>query len=114
MTAVASKIAKTPFTFSIDRDNTHLSTLKTLFGDAAILLQNENEFISGMDKFERIRTCSQNVSIEVYKKAARLGLYIAMQEPLVEGRLELLHYLKEQSVAFEYHRYGSFTEVPVI
>jgi hypothetical protein len=25
-----------------------------------------------------------------------------------------LHYLKEQSVAFEYHRYGSFTEVPVI
>jgi len=24
--------------------------------------------------------------------------------------LELLHYLKEQSIAFEYHRYGSITE----
>ena len=114
MTAVASKIAKTPFTFSIDRDNAHLATMKTLFGDAAILLQNNNEFISGMEKFERIRTCSARIPLEVYKKAATLGLYIAMQEPLLEGRLELLHYLKEQSVAFEYHRYGSFTEVPVI
>lgn len=112
MTVAATKIAKTPFKISIDRVNNHTETLKTLLGENAILLQNENEFIAAMEKFERIRTCSDNVSIEVYKKAVKLGLYIAMQKPLVEGRLELLHYVKEQSVTFEYHRYGSITEVP--
>jgi RHH-type proline utilization regulon transcriptional repressor/proline dehydrogenase/delta 1-pyrroline-5-carboxylate dehydrogenase len=66
-----------------------------------------------MAKYERIRTCSSDLSIDVYKNAAKLGLYIAMQKPLVEGRLELLHYVKEQSVTFEYHRYGSITEMPV-
>jgi RHH-type proline utilization regulon transcriptional repressor/proline dehydrogenase/delta 1-pyrroline-5-carboxylate dehydrogenase len=50
--------------------------------------------------------------MEVYKKAAELGKHIAMQKPLNEGRLELLHYVKEQSIAFEYHRYGSITETP--
>jgi len=38
------------------------------------------------------------------------GKYVATAKPLVEGRLEMLHYLKEQSIAFEYHRYGSITE----
>ena len=65
-----------------------------------------------MHKYERIRTCSANLSMEIYKKAAELGKHIAMQKPLNEGRLELLHYVKEQSIAFEYHRYGSITETP--
>jgi len=63
-----------------------------------------------MEKYERIRTCSSRLSYELYKQAARLGKYIATAKPLVEGRVELLHYLKEQSVAFEYHRYGSITD----
>ena len=75
-------------------------------------IQNENEFIENMDKYERIRTCTSNLSPEIFNKAAKLGKYIATQKPLVEGRLELLHYLKEQSIAFEYHRYGSITEKP--
>ena len=45
-----------------------------------------------------------------YKKAAKLGKYIATAKPLLEGRLELLHYLREQSISYEYHRYGSFSE----
>ena len=60
-----------------------------------------------MDKFERVRTCTANLSDAIFERAAKLGKHIATQKPLVEGRLELLHYLKEQSIAFEYHRYGS-------
>ena len=60
-----------------------------------------------MDKYERIRIASTEVSEALYQKAATLGKYIADKKPLVEGRLELLHYLKEQSIAREYHRYGS-------
>jgi len=63
-----------------------------------------------MNNYERVRTCSDQLSAELHHKAAVLGKYVATAKPLVEGRLELLHYLKEQSIAFEYHRYGSITE----
>ena len=56
------------------------------------------------------RTCNDMQSDDLIRRAAKLGKYIAMAKPLIEGRLELLHYLKEQSIAFEYHRYGSITE----
>ena len=28
--------------------------------------------------------------------------------------VELIHYIKEQSISFEYHRYGSILEVPPV
>lgn len=112
MVACAAKIAKTPFKFSIDKQDTKIEILKTLFGDKLVLVQNELGFIENMYKFERIRTCSADISLGIYEEAAKLGLCIAFQKPLIEGRLELLQYLKEQSIAFEYHRYGSITEEP--
>ena len=69
--------------------------------------QSANVFIQEMETYERIRTCTTALSDAFYDKAAGLGKHIANQKPLVEGRLELLHYLKEQSVTYEYHRYGS-------
>jgi len=38
--------------------------------------------------------------------AAELGVHIADAPVLAAGRLELLHYVREQSVCIEYHRYG--------
>ena len=75
-----------------------------------ILIQSEAEFLEEMDDYERIRTCSSDISKEMILKAAQLGKYIATAKPIIEGRVELLHYVKEQSIAFEYHRYGSITE----
>ncbi len=72
-----------------------------------INVQSEAKFIEEMDRYERIRSCSPTLSDAVYNKAAKLGLHIASDKPLAEGRIELLNYLKEQSIAFEYHRYGS-------
>ncbi|MDB4988951.1 MAG: putA, partial [Myxococcaceae bacterium] len=37
---------------------------------------------------------------------AELGLHIADEPVLARGRFELLHYLTEQSLSHEYHRYG--------
>ena len=112
MIMVASKISKTAMTVSISAADNKLNTLRTLFDKKQIIIQNESEFIYSMEKFERIRTCSPDLALEVYKKAAELGKYIASNKALAEGRVELLHYLKEQSVTFEYHRYGSITEKP--
>ena len=112
MVITAAQIAKTELFISIEKEDSKHGTLQTILKPAQLLTQTETEFVQNIDKFERIRTCSTNLSLDIYKKAAVLGKYIATQEPLVEGRLELLHYLKEQSIAFEYHRYGSITEMP--
>ena len=43
----------------------------------------------------------------MYRRAAETNKFIATEVPVKDGRVELIHYLKEQSIAFEYHRYGS-------
>jgi len=110
----AAQIVKTPLFISIESADNKLATLQTLVNKDKILVQDEATFINSMDKYERVRTCTAALSADIYKKAAELGLYIATQKPLAEGRIELLHYLKEQSISFEYHRYGSFSEIPVL
>jgi RHH-type proline utilization regulon transcriptional repressor/proline dehydrogenase/delta 1-pyrroline-5-carboxylate dehydrogenase len=71
------------------------------------MIQDEAGFIEDREKYERIRVVSPEIPNAFYQKAAQLGKYIVDRKPLVEGRIELLHYLKEQSIACEYHRYGS-------
>ncbi|MCF0159457.1 MAG: aldehyde dehydrogenase family protein, partial [Bacteroidaceae bacterium] len=70
------------------------------------------EFMKGIKKYERIRTLSANVPKELWQAAADNDRYIASLKPMNEGRLELINYIKEQSIAFEYHRYGSMPVVP--
>jgi RHH-type proline utilization regulon transcriptional repressor/proline dehydrogenase/delta 1-pyrroline-5-carboxylate dehydrogenase len=43
----------------------------------------------------------------VRRAAAETGLYLATAPVLAEGRIELLHYLREQSLCIDYHRYGN-------
>jgi len=112
MTIAASCIARTPITVSVAPNDPKLNQLQLLAGlreKLTVVLQEEESFIEDMVKYERIRTCSPKISKEIYKKAAELGKYIATALPLSEGRVEMLHYLKEQSITFEYHRYGSIT-----
>ncbi len=111
MCVVAAKISKTPFSVSINKGDSKLEALSKLSSnDFKLLIQNDAEFVDAMDKFYRVRVCSDNLPKEYYEKAAKLGTYLATAKPLVEGRIELLHYLREQSISYEYHRYGSFSE----
>ena len=113
MAWMAARIAKTPMTISLHPgDDYKQNKLAQLINVGELIVQSDIEFMDDLDKYERIRACSCALPLEVFKKAASLGKYIATTRPLVEGRLELLHYLKEQCIAFEYHRYGSITEVP--
>jgi RHH-type proline utilization regulon transcriptional repressor/proline dehydrogenase/delta 1-pyrroline-5-carboxylate dehydrogenase len=113
MTIAASCIAGTPITISVlpnDPKTTQLRQLAGLHEKISVVLQEEDSFINDMAKYERIRTCSGKISKAIFVEAARLGKYIATALPLCEGRVEMLHYLKEQSITFEYHRYGSVVE----
>ena len=71
-----------------------------------------DEFLKTMKSYERSRTCGADIPMEMYEEAARRNKYIATAKPVKNGRVELIHYIKEQSIAFEYHRYGSISEVP--
>ena len=106
----ASKVCKTPLTISLDPEDERVSAL----ADSGCQLVKESleSFINRMPEYERIRTCSPNIPMSLYEKAAQVNKYIATTPPVNNGRIELIHYFKEQSISFEYHRYGSISEVP--
>ena len=57
---------------------------------------------------ERIRyAASERVPAVVRAAAAQIGVYLADEPVLAEGRIELLWYLREQSLSYDYHRYGN-------
>ncbi|MDR1407451.1 MAG: proline dehydrogenase family protein [Tannerella sp.] len=106
----ASSLAGTPLTVSLSPGSPHLAMVKSAVScmpGTTFVEQDEQRFVDTLDSYERIRACSTGLSDALYRKAARLGKHVADSRPLIEGRLELLHYLKEQSIAYEYHRYGS-------
>jgi RHH-type proline utilization regulon transcriptional repressor/proline dehydrogenase/delta 1-pyrroline-5-carboxylate dehydrogenase len=57
---------------------------------------------------ERVRYAHPGrVDPVVQRAAAEVGLHLATDPVLAVGRIELLHYLREQSVSADYHRYGN-------
>ena len=57
---------------------------------------------------ERVRYAHPDRIPDVVRRAAaEVGLYLAAAPVLAVGRVELLHYLREQSLCVDYHRYGN-------
>ena len=110
MIALAAKTCGTPLTISFDPSDDRSSVL----ADTGCTLKKESldQFLQSLPDYERIRTCSPNIPLSLYKRAAETDKYIATAPPVKEGRIELIHYIKEQSISFEYHRYGSISEIP--
>lgn len=76
------------------------------------------EFIEETDKdlahaitqreMDRVRYAAPHrVPRTVREAAAEMQIYIADAPPLMHGRIELLAYVEEQSLSFDYHRYGN-------
>jgi RHH-type proline utilization regulon transcriptional repressor/proline dehydrogenase/delta 1-pyrroline-5-carboxylate dehydrogenase len=112
MVCLAAKTVGTPLTVSSDDGNALLDTARA-FG-AKTVSENLAAFCESIKRFERIRTISKEVPDIVFQAAANCDKYIAQALPVHDGRIELTHYIKEQSIANEYHRYGSQIEVPVV
>jgi len=106
----AAKLVGTPITVSID------AAADELVGgvDVPVVKQTFGDFVKTIKDYERIRCVTGTVPEELLQEAANADKYIARGKPLDCGRFELLNYIKEQSIAFEYHRYGSIIEKPVL
>jgi RHH-type proline utilization regulon transcriptional repressor/proline dehydrogenase/delta 1-pyrroline-5-carboxylate dehydrogenase len=75
---------------------------------APILHETDADLIAALPKIDRIRYAAPDrVPREVFAAAAETGFYIARTPVRMEGRLELLHYYRQQSVCTNYHRYGN-------
>ena len=109
MVCLAAKTVGTPLIVSAEEGNPLLDKLT-----CAVKLESLDKFCASIKNYERIRTISANVPDALFEAAAAADKYIAQAKPVHNGRIELAHYIKEQSISNEYHRYGSQIEVPEI
>ena len=112
MIALAAKLCHTPLTISFDPNDDRTTALSST--GCTLKKETLDEFLKTMRTYERIRTCGADIPMEMYEEAARRNKYIATAKPVKNGRVELIHYIKEQSISFEYHRYGSILDVPPV
>jgi RHH-type proline utilization regulon transcriptional repressor/proline dehydrogenase/delta 1-pyrroline-5-carboxylate dehydrogenase len=79
-----------------------------LIGKEPMFQETDGELIALIPEIDRIRYAAPDrVPPEVYAAAAESGFYIARTPVLMEGRIELLQYYRQQSVCTNYHRYGN-------
>ena len=84
---------------------------RELLGSSSVYRQSDEELVASMAVLQRIRYAApERVPEAVLKAAANKGYYIVRQPVLMEGRLELIHYVQNQSICHNYHRYGNLGE----
>ena len=82
-----------------------------LIGGSKILRQSDRDFAKMIPDVNIIRYAAPDkVPRDVFTAAAEHGVHVARDPVMMEGRIELLHYLKEQSISVNYHRYGNLGE----
>lgn len=84
---------------------------EAILADAPIRHQTDRQLIDMIPEIDRIRYAAPDrVPMTVFTAAARTGFYIARAPVMVEGRIELLQYYRQQSICNNYHRYGNLGE----
>lgn len=84
-------------------------------GPVPIDRHTEEDLVRMIPQIARIRYASPDrVPQEVFQAPAQAGFYIARSKVMMEGRIELLWYFREQSVCDNYHRYGNLGERAVL
>ncbi|MCA9132301.1 MAG: bifunctional proline dehydrogenase/L-glutamate gamma-semialdehyde dehydrogenase [Planctomycetales bacterium] len=79
-------------------------------GDMEFVVESDTELEQAIERkqVDRLRYASpQAVPLSVRQAAARQFVYIADEPVCPLGRVELLWYVREQSLCMDYHRYGN-------
>ncbi len=84
---------------------------RALLKGAPVVRQTDRELIRMLSRIQRIRYARPDrVPPSVLAAASENGFYISRAPVLMEGRIELLQYVREQSICDSYHRYGNLGE----
>ncbi len=88
-----------------------LDRLTDSWGGAVEFVEESDEQLAQVVRdrqTDRVRYAARDrVPREVRLAVGDTGIYIADSPVLVEGRIELLWYVREQSISHDYHRYGN-------
>ncbi|MCU0613676.1 MAG: bifunctional proline dehydrogenase/L-glutamate gamma-semialdehyde dehydrogenase [Desulfobacterales bacterium] len=114
----AVKISRCDLVISVPSNlNNHLTNFlngregKRLLDETPVAYETDAELIKHIPDVDRIRYGSpERVPDAVFEAAATTGFYISRTKVLMEGRIELLQYFREQSICNNYHRYGNLGE----
>jgi RHH-type proline utilization regulon transcriptional repressor/proline dehydrogenase/delta 1-pyrroline-5-carboxylate dehydrogenase len=88
---------------------------RQLRGPAPLVRESDGELIRRMPNVDRIRYAAPDrVPGPVLAAAAKIGFYIARAPVMMEGRIELIHYTRNQSICDSYHRYGNLGERAIV
>jgi RHH-type proline utilization regulon transcriptional repressor/proline dehydrogenase/delta 1-pyrroline-5-carboxylate dehydrogenase len=70
--------------------------------------ESEESFLERVEKgdFEHIRLLNLP-SEKLRKVSAEARVFLDVGAPLANGRWELLHYVREVAISYDYHRYGN-------
>jgi RHH-type proline utilization regulon transcriptional repressor/proline dehydrogenase/delta 1-pyrroline-5-carboxylate dehydrogenase len=99
-----------------DLDNQVIRFLHTkegqrLIGSQPVVFELDKELVKSIPKIDRIRYAApQRVPQEIRRAAAETEFYIACNPVMMDGRIELLQYYRQQSICNNYHRYGNLGE----
>lgn len=111
----AVKMAGAKLSVSLPSDS-YSPSLSWLIANVSSLLDREDTFsledetrlLKTMEQVERIRYLKpENIAPETYHNSADKALYISAERFIPHGRIELMHYFREQSISNSYHRYGN-------
>jgi RHH-type proline utilization regulon transcriptional repressor/proline dehydrogenase/delta 1-pyrroline-5-carboxylate dehydrogenase len=84
---------------------------RRLIDRTPVVYESDKELIKSMPIIDRIRYAApERVSQNVLRAAAEIGFYIARTPVMMDGRIELLQYYRQQSICDNYHRYGNLGE----
>ncbi len=110
---LAARVSNVHFKVSVDENNKTVCELlqnaSTLFTNRdSFVVQSEEEMLRNVSKYDRVIFSDiSKVSSDVFNEALKTLTFVVRQKPMMEGRLELLNYFKEQSISHSYHRYGN-------
>ncbi len=89
----------------------HATEGRRLIGNAPHFYEHDRDLIDVIPRVDRIRYAApERVPADVYAAAAETGFYIARAPVMMDGRIELLQYYRQQSICDNYHRYGNLGE----
>ena len=116
MVMQAAQTVGTPLVISADEHNPFVKQLQACLPRQGVELRIETlpVFLNTMPNFDRIRSLTPHTPEDILKVADVNNKFVDQTLPVSDGRVELLHFLAEQSIANEYHRYGSQIEVPPV
>jgi len=89
----------------------HAKEGQRMVENAPIFYELDRDMLKSLPGIDRIRYAAPaRVPPEVFEAAAATGFYIARTPVMMDGRIELLQYYRQQSICHNYHRYGNLGE----